>query len=128
MRTLALFVVLLTVAACHAKLSGSLNVDGADFKITECRNGAAFNFSGIVLGDSSGTKLRLLANIDGTVNVAMFAAGAAKGDVLPNCGTLQMSTQSSRINNISNVKGTANLSCDALGHKISGKISFENCH
>jgi len=39
-----------------------------------------------------------------------------------------MQAQSSRINSITNVMGKARLACEALGHKVSGGIEFENCH
>jgi hypothetical protein len=73
-------------------------------------------------------RLRLLANADGTANAALFAPNAARGDLLGPCGALGTQAQKSRINSIVNLMGTAELSCEALGHKISGKVSFENCH
>lgn len=119
---------ILLLTACHAKIAGELQVDGAPFVITECRSGQALGFSGIMFADSSGRHLRLLANADGTTSVAIFPAGAVKGDSLGTCGTLAMQAQSSRINNIMNLKGSTSLSCEAIGHRISGKIDFENCH
>src|SRR2546423_1564952 len=127
MRSLFLGSVLLLLA-CHSKIVGELQVDGAPFAITECRSGQSLGFSGIMLADGGGRHLRLLASADGTTGAAQFPPGPAGGDSLGNCGTLAMQAQNSRINNIANLKGTATLQCEAVGHKISGKIDFENCH
>jgi hypothetical protein len=126
MRYLAAFALL--ACACTSKLSGELTVDGAPFKVNECRSGRAFGYSGLQLADAGGRRLRLFLNPDGTTTLALFAEGAARGDTLGNCGLLSMETQHSTINNINNVKGTMTLQCAALGHSVAGKLDFENCH
>jgi hypothetical protein len=103
-------------------------VDGAPFTIKQCRSGQAFGFSGIELTDASGNRLRLLANADGTCSAALFKGNSLTGDRLGQCGTLAMEAQSSRINSIVNVKGTAKLLCEAVNHKVTGTVEFENCH
>jgi hypothetical protein len=128
------FAVLICVAAalalvsCQSKVTGTLEVDGSPFAIKQCRSGQAFGFSGIELTDASGNRLRLLANADGTCTAALFKGGSPTGDRLGQCGTLAMEAQSSRINSIVNVKGIANLACEAVNHKVTGKVDFENCH
>jgi hypothetical protein len=118
----------LLACACTSKISGDLTVDGTPFTVKECRSGRAFGFDGIQLVDTGGRTLRMLPNADGTTRVAIFAEGAARGDTLGGCGILTMQAQSSTINNIVNMKGSASLSCAAIGHSIQGKITFENCH
>ena len=125
--------ILICVAAfvllsCQSKISSTLELDGSHFAIQQCRSGQAFGFSGIELSDGAGNRLRLLANADGTCTAALFKSGSATGDQLGQCGTLTMEAQSSRINSIVNVKGTAQLSCEAARHKVSGNVEFENCH
>ena len=127
-RTLFIFGFAGSLAACTAKISGELQIDGGAFAIAECRSGEAFGFSGIVFGDADGRRLRLIANADGTTSAAIFPSGADSGDALGLCGTLSTRAQDSRINSIINLQGTANLSCSAAGHSINGKIAFENCH
>ena len=119
---------LLLLSACTSKIVGDLQVDGAPFQIKECRSGQALGFSGILLVENGGRQLRLLASGDGNTVAALFAPGAERGDTLGTCGTLGMHAQNSRINSIVNVEGTAALACEAVGHKISGKVTFENCH
>lgn len=116
------------LSACTAKITGDLQVDGAPFQVKDCRSGQAMGFSGILLIDGGGRQLRLLASGDGTMVAALFPPEAARGDSLGTCGTLAMQAQNSRINSIVNVQGTAALQCEAVGHKISGKITFANCH
>jgi hypothetical protein len=130
MRKLAVLIcfVLLGLGGCTAKISGRLQVDGSPFAVNQCRSGQAFGFSGIELSDASGRRLRLLANADGTCTSTLFQGASNTGDQLGQCGVLTMGAQSSRINSIVNVKGTAKLSCAAVNHQISGAVAFENCH
>ena len=120
--------VLLALAGCSSKVTGALQVDGASFAVAQCRSGQAFGFNGIELTDGAGRRLRLLANPDGTCAAALFKGDAATGDRLGLCGVLEMRAQSSRINSINNVMGTAKLGCEAVGHKVAGSVEFENCH
>jgi hypothetical protein len=39
-----------------------------------------------------------------------------------------MKTQSSRINSIYNIEGTANLMCQTAARRMEGAVQFENCH
>lgn len=130
MRKLAVLVCLaaLAVASCTSKVTGALEVDGSPFEVKECRSGQAFGFSGIELTDATGRRLRLLVNGDGTCTAALFKGDSMTGDRLGQCGALEIQAQSSRINSITNVMGKAQLACEAVGHKVSGTIEFENCH
>jgi hypothetical protein len=120
--------VALALVSCQSKVTGTLEVDGAPFAVKQCRSGQAFGFSGVELTDASGNRLRLLANADGTCTAALFKGDGPTGDRLGQCGTLTMEAQSSRINSIINVKGTAKLACEAVNHKVIGNVEFENCH
>ena len=120
--------VALALVSCQSKITGTLEVDGSPFAVQQCRSGQAFGFSGIELTDASGNRLRLLANADGTCTAALFKGDSPTGDRLGQCGTLAMEAQSSRINSIVNVKGTAKLACEAVNHKVIGNVEFENCH
>ena len=130
MRKFAVFICLAVLGSvsCKSKITGTLEVDGAPFAIQQCRSGQAFGFSGIELTDATGRRLRLLANADGTCSAALFKGDSPTGDRLGRCGTLMMEAQSSRINSITNIRGTAKLACEAVSHKIAGDIQFENCH
>jgi hypothetical protein len=119
---------LLGLVGCTAKVTGTLQVDGTAFAVGQCRSGQAFGFSGIELTDANGRRLRLLANPDGTCAAALFSGNATTGDRVGQCGELTMTAQSSRINSITNLKGTAKLNCNAGGHKVTGNVEFENCH
>jgi hypothetical protein len=130
MRKIAILICMIafTLVSCTAKITGTLQVDGAPFEIKQCRSGQAFGFSGIELTDATGNRLRLLANADGTCSAALFKGDSLTGDRLGQCGTLAMEAQSSRINSIVNVKGTAKLLCEAVNRKVAGNVEFENCH
>jgi len=121
------FVALFCVS-CQSRVTGTLEVNGSPFAVKQCRSGQAFGFSGLELTDASGRRLRLLASADGTCTAALFKGDSPTGDRLGQCGALTMQAQSSRINSIVNVKGTAKLSCEAAGQKVVGDIAFENCH
>ena len=124
---LMLFAVLVLVE-CTAKITGTLQVDGQAFDVKQCRSGQAFGFSGVEFTDAGGRRVRLIANPDGTCAAALFSGNSATGDRLGQCGVLTMAAQSSRINSIVNLQGTAKLACEASGHKITGNDEFENCH
>jgi hypothetical protein len=133
MKKLALFFFLVLFASlvlveCTAKITGTLQVDGKTFAVAGCRSGQAFGFSGVEFTDATGRRLRLIANPDGTCGAALFSGNSATGDRLGQCGALTMNAQSSRINSIVNLQGTAKLACEAGGHKIEGNVEFENCH
>ncbi|HKV40219.1 MAG TPA: hypothetical protein VJX67_13480 [Blastocatellia bacterium] len=127
-RALFVCLVLIVAVGCQSKVTGTLQVDGAAFAVKQCRSGQAFGFSGIELRDTTGRRLRLLANADGTCTAAIFSGDSAIGDRLGPCGQLTMEAQSSRINQITNVKGHAKLNCEGAGHQVVGDIEFENCH
>lgn len=114
--------------ACTAEVSGELMVDHAEFKVSNCRSGQAFGFSGIELHHEDGRRVRLLSLADGSCDAAWFAPGAETGEIIGPCGTLVMKAQHSRINGITNLEGHATLDCDNNGHAVSGQIRFENCH
>jgi hypothetical protein len=118
----------LALAGCRSKVTGELQVDGEPFVPRVCRSGQAFGFAGIELTDETNRRLRLFTNPDGTASAALFKGDSPTGDRLGQCGTLKLEAQSSRINSIRNVKGTAQLSCEANNHKVSGQLEFENCH
>lgn len=130
LRRAGVLIMLVAIACgCTSKVAGTLKLDGQPFMATECRSGAAFNFSGIQLADASSRTLRLVQRVDGGISAAVFAPGQAKGDMFDgNCGTIEIHTQNSRINNIRNVEGKATLSCSSGEHTLDGTIEFENCH
>ena len=118
----------LALAGCTSKMAGTIKVDGTPFVPKVCRSGQAFGFAGIELTDETNRRLRLFASPDGTTSAALLNGDAPTGARLGQCGTLVLEAQSSKINNITNVKGTARLSCETNGHKVSGNLEFENCH
>lgn len=128
MKILGVLGALLALAGCTAKLGGNVTIDGAPFMASACRSGQALGFNGIELSDGGGRRLRMIANADGTAAAALFAAGADRGDMLGACGVLSMHAQHSTINGVHNIAGYATLSCEAVGHKVAGRIDFENCH
>ena len=126
--TLILILLSLGLIGCASRVSGNLEVDGTPFEAKECRSGQAFGFSGVELTDKNDRRLRLFASPDGTCSAALLDGSAPTGDRLGSCGTLTVEAQSSKINNITNIKGNAKLSCAAGNHKVSGNVDFENCH
>jgi hypothetical protein len=128
MRKLILASILLTVA-CTNKLGGSVQLDGAAWTATHCRSGVAYGFSGVQFEDGDGKRLRVVADpVTNTVRVALFAPGATKGEDVGACATLEQRPQSSNVNGIQNQQGSVTFNCDGVGHKLSGRLTFENCH
>jgi hypothetical protein len=131
MRRLASLTFVFLISAtfgCQSKVTGTLEVDGEPFVPRVCRSGQAFGFRGVELTDEANRRLRLFINPDGTTAAALFKGDSPTGDRLGQCGALRMEAQSSKINNITNVRGTAQLSCKTDNHHVSGNLEFENCH
>ncbi len=119
---------LCVLAACHAKVSGDIQVDGKPFAVTDCRSGQALGFNGLQVADEHGLRIRMILQADGTAQVALLPYGATTGSMLGTCAQLELHPQNSRINEVRNVEGSVHFTCDAGGHAITGGLSFENCH
>lgn len=118
---------LLLLAGCSAKITSTLMVGSKPFQPTSCRSGQPNGFGGVDLVDDSGTRLRLVSLPNGQANAFVFPSGANLGTELGACGPLMLERQSSRINGVYNVRGTATLSCKGK-MLVAGSVQFENCH
>ena len=118
----------LALVACTNKLTGELDVKGEKFVPESCRSGQALGFSGVELSAKDGRRVRIAQTAAGDGMAIFFAANETKGIELGKCGAFSIEKQSSRINDIYNVKGSATMECDAEGVSIKGSITFENCH
>jgi hypothetical protein len=128
MRTLTL-IALVLAAGCTNKLEGDVQLDGASFTATSCRSGVAFGFAGVELHDGGGRRIRVINDpITGTVRVALFAGAAGRGEDLGTCAALDQRPQSSTVNGLQNQEGTVSFHCDTGPHKLSGNLTFKNCH
>jgi hypothetical protein len=116
-----------TLAGCSNKLSGDVTIDGQPFEPASCRSGQVHGFLGVELTGEKGKRLRLVVTPTGEPEVILFA-GESIGIRLGSCGSLTHEFQSSTINDVRNVKGSAQLDCESEGHTIKGTLSFENCH
>lgn len=114
--------------ACSSKLSGEIDLNGEKLAIDSCRNGVVYNFRGVELNAKNGVRLRIAATQTGEAYVVVVPKDATVGTEVGTCGTLSITDQSSKINDVTNVKGTARLECAAKGFTIKGDVSFENCH
>ena len=115
-------------AGCYAHFQGEVSVDGAPFVPVACRSGQAYGGMGVEITDVAGRRLRIGANLDGRAGAALFQPGAVIGEDLGVCGPTTMWSQHSRVNGITNMAGTAILSCDSGRHQVHGQLLFENCH
>jgi hypothetical protein len=118
----------LVLIACTNKLSGELDVAGSKFVPESCRSGQALGFSGVELTAKDGRRIRVAQTASGDGFAIFFGPEDVSGTELGRCGPFQLETQSSTINNIRNVKGTAKLDCGTADIKVSGSVTFENCH
>ncbi len=131
--TLGVAVAVLGVAllACKSKTGGSLTVDGTAFEIDSCRSGEANlpRFDGVDLLNSAGRRVRFLLKEDGKVRTFLFDAGASTGNFIgEDCGTMSVERKNSKVNNVSNIKGSVSANCTGGGHTVVASITFDNCH
>lgn len=118
----------LAFPGCKNKLSGTLTLNDKPFALESCRSGQVYGFHGVELKGSNGDRLRLVQAPGGDGLVYYFKAGQPTGHPLGKCGPLSVTRQNSTINKVSNVEGSATLKCNAGGIKVSGNVSFKNCH
>lgn len=117
-------------AGCKAKLNGSITVNGAPFTPQTCQSGVPMGFSGVELADGAGQRLRLITDPagSGTLILVHLPAGAPVGVPVPGCGTVTVTPQNSRVNNVQNVEGRAQIQCITPTGAVQGSIEFGNCH
>jgi len=128
-RALPLLAILpLALVACTNKLTGDLDVSGKKFEPESCKSGQGLGFSGVEITAKDGRRVRLQQTASGDGYAFLFESGSDKGEELGKCGSFALEQQSSTINNIRNVKGTANLDCHEGETTLKGSITFENCH
>jgi hypothetical protein len=115
--------------ACSNELKGEISVDGTSFVLDSCRSGEVYGFRGVEAVSKEGAKLRIMGTPAGGEAIAFYMApGESTGVELGKCGSFEVATQNSTINNVKNVRGQANLACEAQGHTIKGSFTFSNCH
>jgi hypothetical protein len=119
---------LLTLTACAAHVSGSLQVDGTAFVPATCRSGQALGFAGVELADDQQRRLRLVQAVDGTFQAVYFPPGQSVGQNLGSCGTMTLQNGVAVVNGVRNVEGRATLNCSGGSHALSGSVAFEGCH
>ena len=117
---------LLALSGCQPEFGGSVSVDGKPFEPSECRSGQANGFAGVDLIDEGGRTLRIVQSPTNQPQ-AILILGSQTLD-LGTCGSLTLARQNSTVNDITNVEGSATLSCKANDHSVEGTVSFKNCH
>ena len=118
----------LLLGGCKNRLSGSMVINGQNFTPTSCRNGEALSFYGVELSDAAGARLRLVNMASMQPVVYWMPVGATMPMPLGTCGMLTMNRSNSRVNNVSNVEGTAVLNCQFGAMSATGTVQFGNCH
>ena len=136
-----IYLAALLLAGCTNELHGALTVDwqegGKRWTVTPdaCASGQRAAFFGVdmlaqghedslvrvILDPRDGPLLKL--NVPGTDKglTVVQTAGCKRFDV-------HVERQSSTINDITNVRGHVRVDCDEPGLKLSGDLTFDNCH
>lgn len=138
LRRLFPLVSLALAAGCSNNLTGSADVkttESGPFSITpdSCYSGEREAFFGVQLEDAkSGTMMRLVKDpVKGYTAVVRLPKSDKAISVTPDgCAKfdVDIERQSSRINNIRNVKGRAEIDCVDGDNSLKANITFENCH
>lgn len=125
-RLLLLSATLLVCLSCRAKLSSALQIDGKAFTPTSCRSGQVNNFMGVDLIDDTGLTLRLVQS-PALESSAILIVGDNVSE-LGECGKMTSQRQTSSVNEVFNIEGSATLECKDEKHSVSGSVTFANCH
>lgn len=142
-RVLGVVLVMLAGAGgCSNELHGALEATlraggGKQWSTTpsECASGERQGFFGVDMraGGSDDTLVRaILDPKDGPI-LKLNVPGTDQGVTVkpgPGCSRfdVQVERQSSRINNITNVRGHVRVTCDDPELALTADITFENCH
>jgi hypothetical protein len=127
-RYLALIVLCFSMIGCSNKLSGTLTVDKKPFAPDSCRSGQIYGFAGVEVTSKQGSRIRVVLQPTGQGNLVFFPPGAQVGKQLGPCGVVSVTPQKSTVNDVRNVEGKVDLSCEANGHSVKGTLIFSNCH
>lgn len=135
-------VLLMALGGCSNELHGTLEATlrgegGKQWSTTpsQCVSGERQGFFGVDMrtGTSDDTLVRaILDPKDGPI-LKVNVPGTDKGVTLkpgPGCAQfdVHVERQSSRINNITNVRGHVRVTCDDAELQLKADITFENCH
>lgn len=123
---LAIAVLVFGPTACFSEINAALTIDGQAFVPTTCSSGEHDDFIGVDLMDDSDRVLRL-AQSPTNQTIAIWLADTETIEIGP-CGTMSIQRQGSRVDDITNIEGSATLECKANEHAIAGTVSFKNCH
>ena len=112
-------------AAQTGQVSGTLNVNATPYPAIRCSAGQANGFNGVDVYGSDGSRIRFVAEVDGTSSVIYFtpAAGAA-GVTMKGCSTLNVRPSGVVVNGVAMVNGNAKVACQAGAVRIDGFIGF----
>ncbi|KIG17323.1 hypothetical protein DB30_03380 [Enhygromyxa salina] len=116
---------LLCTTACTNEITATLKIDDKSFVPTSCRAGQLNGFAGVDLIDDAGQTLRLVQSPTNEPNAILLGDKAVEFGA---CGSFSVERQTSSVNDITNVMGEAKLECEAEGRKVSGTVTFKNCH
>jgi hypothetical protein len=102
-----------------------LTIDGAPFRLEKCTSGASQGFHGAELVGVDGTRVRLVAEVDGSSKVIVFRPFTERGVVLEGCSRVEMESRVSRY--ATHVRGRASVLCDDKGTRIEGTALLQTC-
>jgi hypothetical protein len=125
--TAALLLAAATLAGCAPTFSGELVLDQVPISPTGCRSGEHYGYRGVELDAADGSRLRLVAQPDGSVEAFWFPPGGRLGDHLGACGAMETERQPARVNGVHGVDGHAELACASGTHALVGALRFDNC-
>ena len=130
-----LMLIVFTLLACRkSDVKGSLDFDGAEFEVEECRvgqlvvgqtsNEPAHRF--VLLDDGDGRELHVSDEKQAKISVFYVAAPGQKPVLIgSDCGALKM--EGDPVQSPASVRGSLEVSCAAGGHKLTGKIEYSRC-
>ncbi len=133
-------VVLVLLCGCTNELTGSLTVElraaGKQWSTipSECASGERQGFFGVDMrAGSDDSMVRVILDPKEGPILKVNVPGTDQGLTLgpgPGCPQfdVHVERQNSRINNITNVRGHARVTCEDPELQLKADITFENCH
>lgn len=112
-------------AKAASRVDGAFHVNDAAFPVARCSSGQQAGFNGVDALGSDGSKIRLVAETDGTSTVIYFPPGASTSTTFKACSKLSVQPTGTSINGVSVMAGNAQLDCKNDTLHVDGSASFQ---
>jgi hypothetical protein len=112
----------------QTKATGSLTHNGQTSQATDCSSLQRIGAEGVEVVTEDASRVRIIAAVDGNSSVVWFPPESPTGKDLGKCVELKLERTNSTHNGVRLLNGSMKLDCTTDEGKLTGSVTFENCH